>query len=150
MGGWQSLSKTTRMVCMQLRVGFLLLTATISLIGQEKPILNEDIGIVRFEPLAYPLVARTIHAEGAVVVRVSLNSDGKIASAVAISGPKALIPDCLSNAKKWLFRPDKSRDAVIVYIFKFEGLCYSSCSSSFHFAPPNVATITVGEPVVQP
>jgi TonB family protein len=127
----------------------LFLAATLGLVAQDQPILNEDIGIVRFEVLAYPLLARATHAEGAVVVRVKVDSDGKIASATAISGPKALITDCMANAKKWLFRPEKSRDVVIVYIFKFEGLCYSSCPSSFHFSPPNVATITVGEGVVQ-
>lgn len=135
---------------MRIPVGLLLLATAFSLVGQDKPILNEDIGIVRFEVLAYPLVGRITHAEGAVVVRVKLDSEGKVASATAISGPKALIPDCVANAMKWHFRPEKSRDVVIVYIFKFEGLCYSSCPSSFHFSPPNVVTITVGEPVVQP
>ncbi len=134
---------------MRLPVGLLLLSTAFGLVGQDKPILNEDIGIVRFEVLTYPVVARGTHAEGAVVVRVKVDSDGKVASAIAISGPKLLIPDCVSNAKKWLFKPEKSRDVVIVYIFKFEGLCYSSCPSSFHFSPPNAATITVGEGVVQ-
>ena len=127
----------------------LLLANAFCLVGQDQPILNEDVGIVRFEVLTYPLVPKATHGEGAVVVRVKVDSDGKVASATAISGPKLLIPGCLTNAKKWLFRPEKSRDVVIVYIFKFEGLCYSSCPSSFHFSPPNVATITVGEGVVQ-
>ncbi len=134
---------------MRISFAFLLLAITLSLFGQDQPILNEDVGIVAFSVLTYPVLARATHAEGAVVVRVKVDSDGKIASATAISGPKALIPDCIANAKKWLFRPEKSRDVVIVYIFKFEGLCYSSCPSSFHFSPPNVATITVGEGVVQ-
>ena len=127
----------------------MLLIAALSLFGQDQPILNEDIGIAKFEVLAYPVLPKATHVEGAVVVRVKLDSDGKVASATAISGPKLLIPDCVSNARKWLFKPEKSRDVVIVYIFKFEGLCYSSCPSSFHFSPPNVATITVGEGVVQ-
>jgi TonB family protein len=133
---------------MRFPVGLMLLI-TFALAGQDQPILNEDVGILGFEVLAYPVLARATHAEGAVVVRVKVASDGKVASATAISGPKALIPDCLANAKKWHFRPEKSRDVVIVYNFKFEGLCYSSCPSSFHFSPPNVATITVGEGVVQ-
>jgi hypothetical protein len=134
---------------MRFPFALLFLAAALSVIGQDQPILNEDIGIVGFETLAYPLVPRINHAEGAVVVRVKVDSDGKVALATAISGPKLLIPDCLSNAKKWHFRPEKSRDVIIVYIFKFEGLCYSSCPSSFHFSPPNVATITVGEAAIQ-
>jgi hypothetical protein len=134
---------------MRISVGVLLLTGALSLAGQDQPILNEDVGILGFAVLTYPVVARATHAEGAVVVRVKVDSDGKVASATAISGPKLLIPDCVSNAKKWVFKPEKSRDVVIVYIFKFEGLCFSSCPSSFHFSPPNVATITVGEGVLQ-
>ena len=134
---------------MRIPVGVLLLIAALSSFGQDQPILNEDIGIVKFEVLAYPVLPRTIHMEGAVVVQVKIDSDGKVVDATAVSGPKLLISDCLTNARKWLFNPKKSRDVVIVYIFKFEGLCYSGCPSSFHFSPPNVATITVGEPVVQ-
>lgn len=134
---------------MRIPFGLLLLATALSLVGQDQPILNEDVGIVAFSVLTYPVLPRTTHVEGAVVVRAKVDSEGKVASAIAISGPKLLIPDCVSNAKKWLFKPEKSRDVVIVYIFKFEGLCYSSCPSSFHFSPPNVVTITVGEPVVQ-
>jgi len=81
---------------------------------------------------------------GVVVVRVKVDSDGTVVSAAAISGPKLLIDDTLSNARKWHFQPKKSRDVVIVYDFKLEGICKGTCSSSFTFSPPNVATITAG------
>jgi TonB family protein len=126
----------------------LFLAATLGLVGQDQPIFNEDVGIFDFVPLDYPLVPRLAHVQGAVVVKVKVDSEGSVTSATAVSGPKQLIPDCLSNAKKWRFRPEKSRDVVIVYIFKFEGLCQLPCKSLFSFSPPNVATITTGDALV--
>jgi TonB family protein len=133
---------------MRFPIGLLLLTTALSLVGQGQPILNEDIGIFDFVPLDYPLVAKINHVQGAVVVRVKVDSKGNVTSAMAISGPKQLISDSLSNAKKWRFQPEKSREVVIVYIFKFEGLCQLPCKSLFSFSPPNMATITTGDAVV--
>jgi TonB family protein len=133
---------------MRIPFGLLLLANAFCLIGQDQPILNEDIGIVYFEPLDYPLVPKLTHVQGAVVLRVKVDPNGTVTSATAVSGPKQLIPDCLTNAKKWRFRPEKSRDVIIVYIFKFEGLCQLPCRSLFSFSPPNVATITTGDAVV--
>ena len=133
---------------MRLPVGLLLLTVSFNLLGQDQPILNEDIGIFAFEPMSYPLTAKVTHIQGAVVVKVSIDSNGNVASSAAVSGPKQLIPDCLSNARKWRFRPEKSRTAVIVYLFKIEGLCQLPCASYFSFSPPHIATVTVGEAVV--
>jgi len=133
-----------------MRIPFvLLLVAGSVLFGQDQPILNEDIGIVKFEVLAYPVVPRSTHVQGAVVVQVKIDSEGKVVTATAVSGPKLLIPDCLMNARKWLFNPQKSRTVAIVYVFKIDGLCYSGCPSSFHFSPPNLAKISVGDAVVQ-
>jgi TonB family protein len=133
-----------------MRIPFvLLLVAGSGLVGQDQPILNEDIGIVNFEPLAYPLLPRLTRVQGAVVVQVKIDSEGRVASVTAVSGPKPLIPDCLTNARKWLFNPQKVRTVVIVYVFKIEGLCKNPCSSSFSFSPPNLAMIVVGEAVIQ-
>jgi TonB family protein len=133
---------------MRFPTGLLLLSIAFSLLGEDQPILNEDIGIFSFETMAYPLHAKVTHIQGAVVVKVSIDSNGNVASAAAVSGPKQLIPDCLSNARRWRFRPEKSRTAVIVYLFKIEGLCQLPCASYFSFSPPNIATVTVGEAVV--
>lgn len=75
-----------------------------------------------FETLEYPLRARLAQTQGVVVVRVKLDSEGKVVSSAAISGAKSLIRECLSNSKKWLFRPNPDAAAVIVYQFKIEGL----------------------------
>lgn len=131
-------------VAMRIPFGLLLLAIAFSLVGQDQPILNEDIGIVDFEPLDYPRIAALARIQGVVVVRVKVDSDGKVVSAAAISGPKLLIDDTLSNARTWHFQPKKSRDVVIVYNFKIEGICKGTCASSFIFSPPNLATITTG------
>jgi TonB family protein len=129
---------------MRIPLGFMLLATAFALVAQDQPILNENIGIVDFEPLDYPRVAGLARVSGVVVVRVKVDSDGKAVSVAAISGPKLLIDDTLSNARKWHFQPKGSRDVVIVYDFKLEGICKGPCSSSFTFSPPNLATITAG------
>jgi TonB family protein len=128
-----------------MRLPLVLLLAATLLVGQDQPILNEDIEIFNFVPLDYPLVARLNHVQGAAVVRVKVDALGNVTSATALSGPKQLISDCVSNAKKWRFRPEKSRDVVIIYVFKIEGLCQLPCKSLFSFSPPNLATITTGD-----
>lgn len=50
--------------------------------------------------MTYPLAARRGNVQGVVVVRATLDSDGRVVSASAISGPKLLIADVLANVKK--------------------------------------------------
>jgi hypothetical protein len=98
----------------------------------------------------YPLAARFTHTQGVVVVRARLDGDGKPVSAEALYGTKALVTECVSNAKKWHFRATgTSGSAIIVYEFRIEGLCHSPCPSQFLFKPPNLAVITIGDPVVE-
>ena len=124
----------------------LLLCAT--LLPQDSVMLNSDMGIAQFEPLEYPRIAQAARVQGAVVIRVDLDSDGRVTSARALSGPKLLIEDSVANAKKWRFDKNKLRAAVIVYLFKFEGICNRPCSSISTFSPPNVVTVISGEPVL--
>jgi Gram-negative bacterial TonB protein C-terminal len=150
MASWRLRRRSIRIVvAMRIRFGLLLLIAAFGLVAQDQPIFNEDVGIVSFEALVYPLLPKLTRVQGAVVVQVKIDSEGKVASATAVSGPKQLIPDCLTNARQWLFNPRKARTVVIVYVFKIEGLCKNPCSSSFSFSPPNLATIVVGEAVIQ-
>ena len=106
---------------------------------------DESILALHFEPLEYPQTARILHHQGAVVVKVSLDKSGRVIAASAISGLQTLIPASVENAKKWRFQPNESNSAVIVYHFRFEGVCDQVCPSHFTFWPRNVATITTGE-----
>jgi TonB family protein len=111
-------------------------------------VLNESIRTQHFEDLVYPLAARLAHVQGVVVVRVQLDDGGRVTTAAAISGPKALISDSITNARKWRFQPNLEKTAVIVYSFRFEGLCNLPCSSQSHYEPPNFVTVTTGSPVI--
>jgi hypothetical protein len=126
----------------------LIVSIGICLRAQDTPTLNETIKPLYFETIAYPLAARLTRVQGVVVVRVRLTDEGKVVSSTAISGAKSLIPGCLANSKKWLFQPNAEKTAVIVYSFRIEGLCNLPCPSQSRFDPPNLMTITIGDPVV--
>lgn len=116
---------------------------------EESIIFNENMKLVFFETVVYPLTARLQRVQGTVVVRVTLDNDGRVVTAMAISGAKTLISECVANAKKWRFRPNAEKAAIVIYQFKIEGLCNLPCSSQFRLEPPNMAVITIGEPVVE-
>ena len=117
--------------------------------AQDTPtVLNQNIKTAHFEAMDYPITARMGHEEGAVIVRVQLDSKGNVTSASAVSGTKYLIPSSVENAKKWKFQPSQERVAIIVYIFRFEGACAQPCKTNFTYLPPNLALITVGKPFV--
>jgi TonB family protein len=117
--------------------------------AEDRTIFNEEIKPVSFETLAYPLVARLKRVQGVVVVRVTLDQDGRVRDSAAISGPESLIADCIENSKKWRFQPGSGKTAVILYQFKFEGLCFSPCPSHATFWPPNLMTVATGDPIAQ-
>ena len=109
----------------------------------------DDIKVVSFEDLTYPALAQNNQpaAEGIVVVRIMLDNKGRVTRADALSGKEVLIPDSLSNAKKWRFEPNATKTAVIVYNFRIaRGIC-KLASSFFTLDPPNLATITACLPV---
>jgi TonB family protein len=118
---------------MRNRLNYLLLMMGTLLIGvscvcsaaQQETLNDQDVKLVSFEDLPYPPVARVARVQGAVVVKVTLDDDGKVASSFAISGNKALIPDTLANAKRWRFKPNSQKSAVLVYEFRLtEGACH--------------------------
>jgi len=120
--------------------------------GQEVALTNESIQVVHFEALEHHLLDRmkSKAATGTVVVRVELDHRGDVLVANVLSGPKDLISQCRANAKKWKFRPNSQNAAILVYWFRRSGLCNRPCPSQFSFEPPNLAIISMGDPVVQP
>lgn len=69
--------------------------------------------VERFQPAVvktrakteYPALARTARISGKVVVEVSINEQGGVASAKAIEGPLALHQAALNAARQWKFEP---------------------------------------------
>jgi TonB family protein len=99
--------------------------------------------------MAYPAIARVARVQGVVVVEVHLDDKGEVISASAISGPKPLTPDCISNAKRWRFKPSAHKKAVVVYEFRLDdGACHDDSHSLFLLHFQNFASITACAPVV--
>jgi TonB family protein len=109
---------------------------------QNQVVADKDMKLVDFEDLVYPALGRTAHVEGVVVVRVKLDQDGKVVDARPISGSEVLIPDCLLNARRWQFRPNAEKTAVIVYNFRLTDAVSKSGCSHFMLQAPNFATVT--------
>jgi len=126
------------------------LITSITANAEEAPVLNEDIEASHAERMNYPLYARLHAVEGAVVVRAELEKDGSVRAATAISGPRDLTADSVSNAMKWIFGRTGHGVAVIVYIFRIAGACELPCPSNWEFHPPNVVVVTIGRPLVTP
>ncbi|MGA9039141.1 MAG: TonB family protein [Terriglobales bacterium] len=103
----------------------------------------KDVEVVDYEEMKYPTLAQyaPYQSEGVVVVQVTLDDEGRIAEAKAISGNFLLVPEVLANIKKWHFRSTGGKTAIIVYNFrKVAGECHSS-SSVFTFQRPNFVTV---------
>ena len=102
---------------------------------------DDDLAVVDFKDMQYPIPAQIGHVQGAVVVQVKLDEHGGVSDAQAISGPVALALAAVNNVKKWRFRPNARKSAVIVYNFVFlEGRCESH-GSLFVLQPSNLATV---------
>lgn len=129
------------------RVCCLLLLSRV-VVGADDPIFDEDVRIRTFKPMDFPLFAWRARVEGVVVVALDLDELGKVKDASALSGPKLLIPAVLRNAKELSFQPRSDGRALMVYLFRLEGICPENCTSAFTLSPPNLAVITKGNPVV--
>ncbi len=53
----------------------------------------------------YPQIAREAHAGGVVRVRIIVGPDGRVQSAVPLSGPAVLQPPVVAAMRKWRFEP---------------------------------------------
>jgi TonB family protein len=120
--------------------------------SNEKPgkwVNDDDILVMEFNELEYPLLARSSGAEGVVAVKVKLDNTGRVLEAVALSGRDELVPDSLANVKTWRFQPNGDNAAVVVYSFRrASGRC-KSASSFFTLERPNLATITACWPAAK-
>ena len=117
---------------------------------QNETIYDEEVKLASFEDLDYPKLARVTRVQGVVVIRVEIDEKGNVTGTWPISGSKALIPECLSNAKKWKFKPNSHKGAVIVYEFRMEeSACHDRSHSLFLLVHPNFASVTICAPVIE-
>jgi TonB family protein len=92
--------------------------AAIFLHAQEAAVEDKDVSIVSFEALNYPALARGSGIRGVVVLRVTLDQGGHPTDAIGISGNELLIKESIANVKKWRFRPNARKVAIVVYDFE--------------------------------
>jgi len=74
------------------------------------------------ESLAYPIVARNGNIQGTVEVQVTIDGDGNVANASAISGHPLLRKAALENIRRWKFEPATPDDGIlkIMYVFRLD------------------------------
>ncbi|MFN0084524.1 MAG: TonB family protein [Blastocatellia bacterium] len=68
------------------------------------PDVLEERAITRVTP-AYPALARQINASGEVQVRITINEEGRVVEAVALSGHPMLRTPAEDAARRWTFKP---------------------------------------------
>ena len=113
---------------------------------QDSSLSDKDIKVASFEELIYPALARSARIQGAVVVRVRLDDQGKVMEAAAVSGHELLAITSVTNVKKWRFEPNARKTAVIIYNFTIiDGRCNSD-SSLFILRGANLATVITCPP----
>jgi TonB family protein len=104
---------------------------------------DKDVKVIQYSDLGYPAIAVLARIEGVVVVRVTLDGNGKVLGADAVSGATTLAASSVANVQKWRFEPNPEKAAVIVYNFRIRGNCHAEgVHSQMVFYPPNFAEIT--------
>jgi TonB family protein len=109
---------------------------------EEAVVPDEDISVTSFAEMGYPTIARVARIQGMVVVHLDLDTQGRVRTARVVSGPKLLVGDVLVNARKWAFKPNATKAAVLVYDFRVDGLCETESAGFFRLQPPNRVLIT--------
>jgi TonB family protein len=113
----------------------------------ERPVYDDEIAIQSWVDLHYPDIAAAARVQGVVVVSATLNDDGSVAKATAISGQRLLVTAAVDNVRRWTFKPNALKRVVIVYDFRVEGSCRNR-SSLFQLRNSNVVSImTCVEPL---
>jgi TonB family protein len=71
---------------------------------EKYPVASSGIVLRRVEP-EYPEEARRQRIQGAVVLEVTIASDGSVKDVKAVSGPELLRENAISAVKRWKFQP---------------------------------------------
>jgi hypothetical protein len=98
----------------------------------------------KFVDLSYPAEALAAGVTGTVVVRVLPDSSGSVVEAEPLSGPAALRPAVVANARQWRLGPARPPGPdFLVYRFEIdEALCNDDSRSLFRLVHRNMASIT--------
>lgn len=145
----------TRMTTVRLLLCCLLTLATLphaagGATGRDDVVYDEEIVVLRSEELAYPHVAASARIQGIVVVEVTLNDAGEVQAAAALSGPKMLVEPSVANARRWVFKPTRSKRAILLYDFRLDDAMCKSAVSFYMLRHPNVSIVTACREALNP
>lgn len=141
------------MTILGLSIGVLLALATVTRpagVGVADVVYDEEVVVLRSEELAYPRLAASARITGVVVVSVTLNDGGDVQSAEPLSGPKVLVEPSVANARRWAFKPTRSKRAILVYDFRLDDGHCGRAVSFYTFRAPNVSVITACHETLNP
>lgn len=121
----------------------LLMLPTLSTAQQTDTINDKDIKVIDYVDFGYPAIGVTAHIEGVVVVRVTLDRNGRVLTADALSGAPILVAASVDNVKHWRFEANSSSTAIIIYNFRLRGSCHEGgLGNQLIFYPPNFMEVT--------
>jgi hypothetical protein len=103
---------------------------------------DQDIEVLDYEEMKYPEIGIREYNREIVLVQAVLDENGNVIDAFSILGDKLLVPDCLTNIKKWRFRPNAKRMAIVAYLFRSPCAEAPEGQSQFVLYPPNLVTVT--------
>ena len=86
-------------------------------LGVDQPTLQPM--AVHVESLTYPVVARAAQIQGAVDVKISIDSQGKVSSAFATSGHPLLKKSAEKNIRTWRFDTSSSENRQLTVRYEF-------------------------------
>lgn len=92
-------------------------------------IIRRSEGVLRGSALnrtapEYPRAAKEQNVEGDVVIEITIDEEGKVSNARAMSGHELLVDAALEAAKQWTFKPTKLNDQAVkvsgILTFRFK------------------------------
>jgi TonB family protein len=107
------------------------------------PVYDEDVHVISYTEMRYPRIAMSARVQGVVVVRATLDAEGNVVTATALSGSKLLTEGAAQNTKQWRFKPNARKEAIVVYEYRIEqGDCLDDTRMMFVLRSPNFVLIS--------
>ncbi|MFY9223693.1 MAG: energy transducer TonB [Blastocatellia bacterium] len=106
--------------------------ATQSIIRRSEGVLRGS-ALNRTAP-EYPRAAKEQNVEGDVIVQITIDEEGKVSNARAMSGHELLVDAAVEAAKQWTFKPTKLNDhdvkvsGILTFRFKLGSLAATTTS----------------------
>lgn len=118
-------------------------------------IIRRSEGVLRGSALnrtapEYPRAAKEQNVEGDVVIEITIDEEGKVSNARAMSGHELLVDAALEAAKQWTFKPTKLNDqavkvsGILTFRFKLGSLAEATASSDLAQIDENIVKRSEG------